>query len=258
MAFPGRALSDYNEPMQPCVLLPLILGTLLILGTRPAAAQAPADMASAAHYRLLLSNDRVRVFALTLKPSERTLARHDHNFSVITLEEGEVVMWPEGASDILGFRFNQGDIRFFFGGRAIGIRNDQNREYRNVTVEFLDPKVTSYGYQGHTGTWDYGASSTHPPVDSHANFKNTLALGGATVSDLQLLSRDPLPPPEKESPQLLIAVTDIDLKAGESERIRKSAGEAVWIPAGAKSRFVNAAGDPARLAVVEFKTSAAP
>ncbi|HMJ20389.1 MAG TPA: hypothetical protein VK513_00730 [Terriglobales bacterium] len=232
-------------------LLPFLLCTPL------AEAQTPMDMASAPHYRLLLANDQVRVFAVTLKPTERTLARHDHNFSVITLQDCEVVMWPEGASDILGFRFNQGDVRFFFGGRAIGIRNDRNSQYRNVTVEFLDPKVTSYGYQADKGTWDYGAAAVNPPVDPHASFKNTLSLADATLNDVQLLSRNPLPTPEKDSPQLLIPVSDIDLKAGESERIRKSSGEAVWIQAGSTSRFINAAGDPARLVVIEFKTRAA-
>jgi len=82
-------------------------------------------------------------------------------------------------------------------------------------------------------------------------------LGDATLNDVQLLSRNPLPTPEKDSPQLLIPVSDIDLKAGESERIRKSSGEAVWIQAGSTSRFINAAGDPARLVVIEFKTRAA-
>jgi hypothetical protein len=229
---------------------------LLLLWAPIAWAQSAPDMASAPHYRLLLSNDQVRVFAVTLRPTERTMARHDHNFLVVTLQDCEVVMWPEGASDILDFRFNQGDVRYFFGGRAIGIRNDRTSEYRSITVEFLNPKVTSYGYQASKGTWDYGAAAVNPPVDPHAGFKNTLSLGEAAVSDIQLLSRDPLPEPEKASPQLLISVSAIDLKAGESERIRKLSGEVVWISAGGKSRFINVAGDPARLSVVEFNTTA--
>jgi hypothetical protein len=75
------------------------------------------------------------------------------------------------------------------------------------------------------------------------------------VSDVQLLSRDTLPAPEKPGPELLIPVTDIDLKAGEYERIRKSSGDAVWIPAGRKSQPMNASADPARLVLVEFKTA---
>jgi hypothetical protein len=116
--------------------------------------------------------------------------------------------------------------------------------------------VTNYGYQAYSGTWEYGPAAINPPVDPHAKFMNSLALGAATVSDVQLLSRDPLPPPDKPGAELLIPVTDIDLKAGEYERIRKSSGDAVWIPAGRKSTFLNATTDPARFIVVLFRTPA--
>jgi hypothetical protein len=222
-----------------------------------AMAQSTPDMASAPHYRLLLSNNQVRVFAVTLRPTERTMARHDHNFLVITLQDCEVIMWPEGASDITNFRFTQGDIRFGLGGRASGIRNDKTTEYRNVTVEFLDPKVTSYGYQSSTGAWDYGAAGINPPVDPHGSFKNTLRLGDVTVTDYQLLSRDTLPPPEEKSgPELLIPITDIDLKSSEYERIRKSSGDLVWIPAGRKSAPMNATADAGRLVMINFPAPA--
>ena len=228
---------------------------MLLLWTPMAWAQAAPDMASAPHYRQLLVNDQVRVFAVTLRPLERTMARHDKNFMVIALLDCDVVMWPEGNSDILSFHFNQGDVRFNIGGRAVGMRNDRTTDYRNVTIEFLDPKVTSYGYQANTGTWDYGAVSIGAPVDPHARFMNSILLGAAGVSDVQLLSRDPFPPPEKPGPELLIAVTDIDLKGGEYERIRKSSGDAVWIAAGRKSTFRNATADPERFIVVQFKTT---
>src|SRR6266404_4884017 len=97
---------------------------LMLLLLAPIAwAQSAPDMASAPHYRQLLANDRVRVFALTLRPLERTMARHDHNFLVIALLDSDVVMWPEGDSDILTFRFRQGEARFNAGGRAVGMRN---------------------------------------------------------------------------------------------------------------------------------------
>ncbi|HYK51154.1 MAG TPA: hypothetical protein VEU94_15620, partial [Terriglobales bacterium] len=101
-------------------------------------------------------------------------------------------------------------------------------------------------------TWDYGPSEISAPVDPHDRFMNSLLLGAATVSDAQLLSRDPFAPPEKPSPELLVPVTDIDLKAGEYERIRRSSGDAVWIPTGRKATFLNASADPARFTVVRF------
>lgn len=229
---------------------------LTLLLAPMARTQSAPDMASAPHYRQLLVNDQVRVFAVTLRPLERTMARHDHNFLVVALLDCDVVMWPEGESDIVNFHFNQGDVRFSLGGRAIGMRNDRTSEYRNVTVEFLDPKVTNYGYQAHTGTWDHGATAIGPPVDPHARFVSSLPLGAASVNDAQLLSRDPLPPPERPGAELLIPVTDVDLKAGEYERIRKSSGDVVWIPEGRRATFLNATADPARFIVVQFMPEA--
>jgi hypothetical protein len=239
-------IPEYNSIMKSRFLMLLLLAPMAWTQTAP-------DMASAPHYRLLLSNDQVRVFAVTLRTLERTMARHEHNFLVVTLQDSEVVIWPEGASDITNFRFNQGDVRFSLGGRAMGIRNDRTSEYRNITVEFLNPKATTYGYQPSAGTWEFGASGINPPVDPHARFKNTLHLGAASVSDIQLLARDTMPPPELSGPELLIAVTDIDLKVGESERIRKSAGGVVWIPAGRKSTPMNVSTDPVRMDLVDFK-----
>ena len=173
--------------MKSRLLMPLLL-------TPVAWAQTAPDMASAPHYRQLLVNGQVRVFALTLRPLERTMARHDNNFLVIALLDCDVVIWPEGESDIVNFHFSQGDVRFNAGGRAIGMRNDRTTEYRNVTVEFLDPKVTNYGYQSYSGTWEFGARPLAPPVDPHARFMNSLLLGAASLSDVQLLSRDPFLP----------------------------------------------------------------
>jgi len=229
---------------------------MLLLWAPIAWAQSAPDMASAPHYRQLLVNDQIRVFALTLTPMERTMARHDHNFLVVALRDCDVVMWPEGESDIVNFHFSPGDVRFYAGGRALGIRNDRTTEYRSITVEFLNPKVTNYGYQAYSGGWDYGPVSIAPPVDPHAKFMNSILLGRTTANDVQLLSRDPLPAPEKPTAELLIPVTDIDLKAGEYERIRKSSGDAVWIPAGRKSTFLNATADPARLILILFTPEA--
>jgi len=136
------------------------------------------------------------------------------------------------------------------------MRNDRTTDYRNITVEFLDPKVTTYGFQSYSGTWDYGPSSISPPTDPRPKFANSISLGAATASDVQLLSRDPLPPLEKPGAELLIPVTDIDLKAGEYDRIRKPSGDVVWIPAGRKSTFLNAATDPARFIVIQFTAEA--
>jgi hypothetical protein len=234
------------------LLRPLLVACLCLVVTL-AVSQTPADLGSEPHHDLLLQNDQMRVFAVTLKATEQAYVQHEHNFLLVTLQNCELVIWAEGRSAIQSYRLSQGDVRFFFGGRALGLRNDRTNEYRGIMVEFLDPKVTTYGYQRDSGTWDYGDSVLRPPVDPHAKFSNSISLGAATASDVQLLADDALPAPEKEAAELLIPVTDIDLKAGESERVRKSAGEAAWVPPGRKSKLQNADIDAVRLIVIEFK-----
>ena len=87
---------------------PVLFTAVVILSTSAAWAQSAPDMASAQHYRLLLANDQVRVFAVTLRRLDRTMARHDHDFLVIALLECDVVMWREGESDIQNLRFSPG------------------------------------------------------------------------------------------------------------------------------------------------------
>jgi hypothetical protein len=224
---------------------------LLLFVALRVSAQTPMDIASEPHHHLLFENSEVRVFAVSLRPSERAYVRRQHNFLVVTLQDCEMVMWAEGQSDILNFRFNQGDVRFLFGGPARGVRNDHNSEYRNITVEFLNPKVTTYGYQPNIGGWQYGGSVLAQPVDPRAKFVDILRLGEATAKDVQLLAGDALPAPDKDVSELIIPVTDVDLNS-ESGRMRKSQGEVAWI-AGRQRDLVNRDALPARFIVVELK-----
>jgi hypothetical protein len=226
-----------------------------LLATALSFTQTAGGIDSDPHYSQLMANDQVRVYQVSLRPGEQSFVRHDHNFLLVALQDCEVAMWPEGRSDIMKFHFAQGSVGFYFGGRGVGIRNEQTTTYQNVTVEFLDPKVTTYSYQSTSGNWDYGASGINPPTDPHAAFTNRLLLGPATATDVQLLPGGFLPIPEHLSSELLIPVTDVDLRSG-TDRIRRSPGDGLWIPAGRKSRLVNAASEPARFVVVEFKESA--
>jgi hypothetical protein len=230
----------------------LRLGVLLtyLIASHIACAQAATDMDSDPHYALQLANDQVRVYQVTLRPAERSVIRHDHNFLVVTLKDCSLFMWQEGTSDIIESQFTKGSIGFYYGGKTIGLRNGQNTTYRNITVEFLDPKVTNYGYQWTSGGWDYGPTGTNSPVDPHATFANRLPLGAATGFDVQLLPNASFPGQGENAPELIVAVTDIDLKSG-SEEIRKSSGDVAWI-AVRSSKLLNVAGTASRFAAIVF------
>jgi hypothetical protein len=219
----------------------------------PSYAEVAADIASEPHYQMLLQNSQVRVFELRLRPTEKAYVRHEHNFLTVTLQDCEMVIWAQGQSDIQNFRFNQGDVHFAYAGPARGIRNDRSSVYRNITVEFMNPKVTTFGYQAREGTWDYGSSGLNPPVDPHKKFKSDLDIGEAIASDVQLLQGDTLEPPGMGYAELLIATADIDLKAGSDIHIRKSSGDIVWLGADRKRDLFNSVPDPARFVMVALK-----
>lgn len=231
--------------MKPLVWLVLLLCSAF------AVAQTAVDIAADSHYHLLMENDQVRVFAVTFSPNEKAYVRYEHNYLVVTLRDCELVLWGEGSSPIENFRFSQGDIRFLFGGQDVGIRNDRSTECRNITVEFLNPKVTSYSYQTEAG-WVFSAGAISAPADPHAKFVNGINLGAAVAQDVQLLAGDSFPPPEKPAAELLIPITDMDLINQGDTHIRKSPGEVVWIGEGRKSDLTNATNDPERFAIVQL------
>ena len=226
---------------------------LLLLVAVSAAAQAPADLNSEPHHQLLLQNSQARVYAITLRPLEQAYVRHEHNFLMVTLQTCQIVIWREGRSAIQNYQLKEGDVRFFNGGRALGLRNDRNNEFRSILIEFLDPNITTYDYQQDSGNWDYGDSVLRPPVDPDAKYSISIQFGAATAISVQLLPGDSLPPPEKEAVELFIPITDIDLKAGAGNRIRKAPGEAMWVAPGRKAKYINTDSEPARFVIVEFR-----
>jgi hypothetical protein len=231
----------------------ILLGVIFCAALASAQTAVPDEITREPHHRLLLQNEQVRVFEVTLRPAERLFVKHQYNFLVVTLQDCEMVMWNEGESEIASFRFNQGDVRFFYSGSARGMRNDHTGMYRNITVELLNPKVTTFGYQANTGKWEYGGSAIGPPVDPNKKFHSTLKLGVVDASDVQLLQRDILEPPDKGTLELLIPVTDLDVTRGSDLHVRKRPGDAWWIGDGRKADLMNTSPDPARFALVELR-----
>jgi hypothetical protein len=80
-----------------------------------------------------------------------------------------------------------------------------------------------------------------------------MQLGEAAVSDVQLLPGEVFPAPEKAVAELVVAVTDVDLKDESNNRFRKSSGEVVWITTEHKTKLINNGTDPARFVVVELR-----
>ncbi|HXA86847.1 MAG TPA: hypothetical protein VNZ47_17310 [Candidatus Dormibacteraeota bacterium] len=204
------------------------------------------------HYRLLKENEQVRVYSLVLPPGAESFVRHEHNYLTVTLADCNPILWKNDESPIQHFQVATGELHFFLGGLAHGIRNDSNAEYRNVTVEFLDPQVTNYGYRYESGKYDYGPVALNAPVDPEGHFVNSLDLEKTEAKDVQLLPQQTLP--AARGPQLLIAITALNLSAGADRKISLHPGDVLWRES-PEPALANTGPARARFAVVEFKTT---
>jgi len=225
---------------------PGILATVLVSGSL-ALAQEAVDIAAEPHFQLLLQNDQVRVFALTLHPDESAFVHLQRSFMTVALQDGEIIIWDDGKSPIQHFQVHQGETSFrcwssvcltpqqLAQGLSGGFRNDRQKDYRSVTIEFLDPNI---GWSMPEG------GSLGPP--------GSMFVGGAIVADVLLQAGESFPAPQWEGAELVIPVTDVNLKGGERIRVHKSPGDVAWIPAAHTSNLTNAGRDPARFIVVEF------
>jgi hypothetical protein len=226
---------------------------IFVLLSIVADAQNVVDLSQEPHYHLLLENDKVRVFSLNVAShTETALVRHPNNYLIIHPQESEVAVWNEGESGVVTQRFPQNDIHFYFGGKPRAVRNDGATEYHSLMIEFLNTKVTTYGYQAGSGRWAYGSDTIPPPVDPRAKFATVMPLAEATVKDIQLLPDDAYPTPEKDADELIVALTEVDFRIGE-KRIRKSREDLIWIPSGRKAPLANNGSDPSRFVMIELR-----
>jgi hypothetical protein len=249
------------------VCLPLWLLALSAAGQgafaqNPAGQSAP-DMANEPHHSLLFENSQVRVFSLKLGYNESELTRHDHAFLLVTREDCQPAMWLEGESPVIPGTLKQGWVNLITGATR-GMRNDQKSTCRFVVVEFLDPKATmnaDAGYAGDAGPLVDPAAKPDPAAKSIA----TMPLGTSYVTTAYLPYGESIPARPTDIGELLVAITDLDLKTLKSQylktedlksedenHIRKSPGDVEWIEAGRGLAWESDGSAPARFVLVRF------
>jgi hypothetical protein len=225
---------------------------LLTIASHAQTLKLPLDITQEPHHKLVLENNQVRVFAVTLAPYEEIFVRYQHNSLTVALQDSEIAIWTDDQPISLTFHVPQGSARFFPGGLARGTRNDSANIYHNVTIEFFDPRITTYGYRLETGQWDYTTSILPPPENPLAAFVNVLPMGIAEALDVQLLANDELPAPPVNAKELLIGITGTDLRIGNGKTIHRDAGEVWWLE-DRKSPLINDDTEPTRFIAVEMR-----
>jgi quercetin dioxygenase-like cupin family protein len=224
----------------------------LLLATAFLAAQTSRKVeitAEPAHH-LALENPYVRVFEVEVPPGGATLVHyHRHDYVSVNLGPAELLNQVEG-KPAATLRLADGQTAFTEGNFAHSVRDLGATSFRNVTIELLE---------------DERARQSPPPKWDEERALHILEGGtehimfvkdGVRVSETDLQPGGMIPKHHQAGPQLLVAVTDLDLEnsvAGKGiSPIRLKAGDVRWLPGRLTHAVMNVGKQQARFITLEF------
>jgi len=229
----------------------LIAIALIVLGPAFAFAQSTAapevEITAEPSHHLVLENDYVRAFSVSVAPHAATLMhRHRHDYVFVTLGDARISNEVEGKDPVEAV-LSDGATRFTAGNFSHIARNLGDTPFHNVTIELLQDEKQ----RGSAGLWekDSGEESS-----LGWNRKILFVKDGVRVSQVGLDSKAMLPKGHHEGPLLLVAVNGFEL--GVSKGAEGTTGKILkpgefWWSDGATA-LINAGSGPARFVILEF------
>jgi quercetin dioxygenase-like cupin family protein len=227
-----------------------ILG-LLLVAVAALAQQQPVEVTSEPSHHLVLENQFVRVFDVTVAPKSTTLVhKHNYDYLFVTLGDADLVNARTGEKPV-PLTLKDGEVRFTKGNFSHAATNQGDRPFHNITIELLKPatnvKVCTASCDGSPPCVSAGRSC--PSVERRI------------TSDQWTVSFVTLPPSSRVDKHthslahMAVAVSDLNLTVQEgtsSSEIRRSPGGLDWAPAGTTHTVVNAGTSPARMVTIDF------
>lgn len=225
----------------------LLLTIALLLGASTTAQSTPpsvVDLASESHHAIVLENEHVRVFRLSLKPGEATAPhRHKGFYLYFTLHPLTISNEVRGREPVLT-ELAAGEIRTSKGGFTLSERNQSSGSAELLVVEPIT--VTSDGFTSPMASFRYHDAAFGEIFESQSvrGYEMTIAAGGRTE-----------PHPENYD-RLIIALTDFKLtdtpSVGPQSIQEMHAGEVRWFLRGSTHAITNSGTSIAKFITLEF------
>lgn len=235
-------------------VLVLVFASSLLLTAQTAAAPAVEITAEPDHH-LAFKNEYVRVFELEVAPNASTLLHHHrHDYIYVNLGISQVENDVQGKPPVK-LTLQDGETHFVPGGFVHLGKNLSDRPFRNVTIELLQDEKARHAAPPKWGVNGDDDRGLH--VLNGGTVDILFAKDGARVSDLELQPGGVLPKHHRAGPQLLVAVTDVDLRVDVEGKgptqIQLKAGDVSWEKGGATHALTNIGKQNAKLITVEFQ-----
>jgi quercetin dioxygenase-like cupin family protein len=208
------------------------------------------EITSEPNHHLALENPYVRVFQVEVPPGSATRVHyHRHDYVSVNLGSVELLNQVEGKPAVT-VKLEAGHTAFAEGNFAHSMRNTGATPFRNVTVELLE---------------DEKARRSPPPSWDEERALHILEGGtehimfvkdGVRVSETDLQPGGMIPSHHPAGPELLVAVTDLDLEnrvAGKGiSPIQLKSGEVRWLAGRLTHTVMNVGKRQARFVTLEF------
>jgi hypothetical protein len=233
------------------------------------AQNGPLPLSQEPHHRLLLQNDFVHVYTVSIPPLDATqLYQHDLPYIYVNLEATEITKVVQGQQAV-HVTLQDGEMHYSDGHFAVVLRTDSGLPLRDITLELPRTQGTARNLckdvlprqptdcpRESAATPPAGKKPASESADDLVPYFET----SEVLVDLCKVSsgRDYLDAAPKTS-ALLVALTNANLDANlGGEHIQfLHGGDVLWLPAGVHRRVLDFLGTHSSFLLISFKDSAA-
>lgn len=226
-------------------------GLLLISMAALAQQQQPVEITAEPRHHLVLENQYVRVFDVTVEPRGTTLVhRHNYDYLFVTLGDSELISQRPGEAPVQ-LSLKDGETRFSPGKFSHAAINRSDRPFHNITIELLKPSTNVKTCE----------QACPVQVDCRPDHAPCPTVQKRISSDQWMVSSWSIPggtsfiDPSRKGPSLLIAVSDLELTrrgAEASGSFKRAPGGLDWAPAGRNQSIKNESSRPQAYVLLEF------
>src|ERR1700720_1449387 len=214
------------------------------------------------HHQIVLRNDFVHVYSVSVPPLDATLLhRHDLPYLAVSLGATEVENAVVGKPEVR-LSLEDGQVTYSPGGFTHAVRTDAGMVFRNVTMELAKPQGTVRNVckqivPGPVACPQETAKGKKPAAEAADDDIPYLETDEVRV-DLITVSggRDYVETSPKQN-AVLVALTNagLDVNLGGEYSSFLHEGDVVWLPAGTRRRIVDFLGTRSSFVLVSFKDS---
>jgi hypothetical protein len=228
----------------------------------PTAPQGPVPLKDEPHHRLVLKNDFVNVYSVSVPSLDATLLhQHDLPYIGVTLGPAELVNAVSGKPETR-VALQDGETRYFAERYSHLVRTDSGLPFWNITVEFLRPQGVARNLckqivEGSLACPQPGAAGKNASesADDDLPYFETDEF---RIDQIKVAGGKDYVDAAAKQNALLIALSNanLDVDLGGEHTSFLHAGDILWLPAGTHRKVVDFLGTKSEFLLVSFKDSA--